>query len=394
MIDNRSVCSSSLSACTACWSLPISRFRQRNFPTREPANTSNTTLAVGRAARRTMPAEASPLTGRRGAESFYTVYYKPPPDPRARRRRRLLARISCIFSLSLLAAGPIMFAVLRAQSECSIDIQCASANQWLLRRRRDGASIRRKNETTTLLVVAHPGDEEVWAGDLLESRGAQVHVMVTSTLMTSRARKSNDDADTYAVDRSEIFRRTSDKYGFVGEYLWGGLLDTYPNKPHWELERAIKRRITARVCDRPWDAIVTHGDDGEFCHPQHRAVHEAVVESIYHCCNSTARLLLFQPDEPDTMSAAVAAAMGRTAAAAAAAAATDSYETEKSLFQNWTTNIVTYRDFDYDLAGRICRAYRKPGRKYKSLCRGDGYVSDSSDDLFRRKKKFRHKGRC
>ena len=198
-----------------------------------------------------------------------------------------------------------MFAVLRAQSECSIDIQCASANQWLLRRRRDGTSIRRKNETTTLLVVAHPGDEEVWAGDLLESRGAQVHVMVTSTLMMSRARKSinNDDADTYAVDRSEIFRRTSDKYGFVGEYLWGGLLDTYPNKPHWELERAIKRRITARVCDRPWDAIVTHGDDGEFCHPQHRAVHEAVVESIYHCCNSTARLLLFQPDEPDTMSA-------------------------------------------------------------------------------------------
>ncbi len=337
-----------------------------------------------------MPAQANPLTGRRGTESFYTVYYKPPPDPRARRRRRLLARISCIFSLSLLAAGPIGFAVLRAQSECSIDIQCASANQWLLRRRRDGASIRRKNETTTLLVVAHPGDEEVWAGDLLESRGAQVHVMVTSTLMMSRARKSNDDADTYAVDRSEIFRRTSDKYGFVGEYLWGGLLDTYPDKPHWELERAIKRRITARVCDRPWDAIVTHGDDGEFGHPQHRAVHEAVVESIYHCCNSTARLLLFQPEEPDSMSAAVAAAMGRTAAAAA----TDSYETEKSLFQNWTTNIVTYRDFDYDLAGRICRAYRKPGRKYKSLCRGDGYVSDSSDDLFRRKRKFRHKGRC
>eukprot|EP00563_Minutocellus_polymorphus_P007826 CAMPEP_0181021046 /NCGR_PEP_ID=MMETSP1070-20121207/774_1 /TAXON_ID=265543 /ORGANISM="Minutocellus polymorphus, Strain NH13" /LENGTH=279 /DNA_ID=CAMNT_0023097899 /DNA_START=80 /DNA_END=916 /DNA_ORIENTATION=+ len=279
-----------------------------------------------------------------------------------------------------------MFAVLRAQSECSIDIQCVSANQWLLRRRRDGATIRRKNETTTLLVVAHPGDEEVWAGGMLESRGVQVHVMVTST--STGRRKTNDDADEYAVDRSEIFRRTSDKYGFGGEYLWG--VDTYPNKPHWELERSIKRRITARVCDRPWDAIVTHGGDGEFGHPQHRAVHEAVVESIYHCCNSTVRLMLFQPEEPDTWSSSPAATGG--------AAATDdklskgqkdrhklvTRETEKALFGSWTTNIVAYRDFDYDLAGRICRAYRKPGRKYKSLCRGDGYVSDSSDDLFRR----------
>lgn len=333
------------------------------------------------------------------AEAFYTVYYKPPPDPRARRRRRLLARISCIFSLSLLAAGPIFFAVFRAQSECSIDIQCVSANQWLLRRRRDGASIRRKNETTTLLIVAHPGDEEVWARNLLESHGTQVHVMVTNT-RTSPERKG--DADEYVADRSEIFRRASERYGFGGEYLWG--VDRYPTKQqYWNLERSIKNRITARVCDRPWEAIVTHGDDGEFAHPQHRAVHEAVVESVYYCCNSTARLMLFQPEEPNAVfsSSSDATAGGAAKDDKVSKGQKDRYnlvlrETEKSLFGNWTTNIVTYKDFDYDLAGRICRAYRKPGRKYKSMCRGDGYVSDdsTSDDLFRRKRKFRHKGYC
>ena len=332
------------------------------------------------------------------SEAFYTVYYKPPPDPRARRRRRLLARISCIFSLSLLAAGPIIFAVARAQSECSIDIQCVSANQWLLRRRRDGASIRRKNETTTLLIVAHPGDEEVWARDLLESHGTQVHVMVTNTRTSlGRRGQTNDDADEYVVDRSEIFRKSSEKYGFGGEYLWG--VDRYPTKQlQWNLERSIKNRIRARVCDRPWDAIVTHGDDGEFGHPQHRAVHEAVIESVYYCCNSTARLMLFQPEElldATLLSPDARAAHGDNLSVGQK----DRYklvlrETEEALFGNWTTNVVTYKDFDYDLAGRICRAYRRPGRKYKSMCRGDGYVSDSSDDLFRRKRKFQYKGYC
>lgn len=359
------------------------------------------TASRGKMSMLTAQPNRAPLGGGGGgAEAFYTVYYKPPPDPRARRRRRLLARISCIFSLSLLAAGPIIFAVLRAQSECSIDIQCVSANQWLLRRRRDGASIRRKNETTTLLIVAHPGDEEVWARNLLESHGTQVHVMVTNT-RTSLGRKgqANDDADEYVVDRSEIFRKASERYGFGGEYLWG--VDRYPTKQYWNLERSIKNRITSRVCDRPWDAIVTHGDDGEFGHPQHRAVHEAVVESVYYCCNSTARLLLFQPEEPN----AIISSSDATGGAATdnkvltATGQKDRYklvmsETGKSLFGNWTTSIVTYKEFDYDLAGRICRAYRRPGRKYKSMCRGDGYVSDSSDDLFRRKRKFRHKGYC
>lgn len=340
----------------------------------------------------------APRGGGGGAEAFYTVYYKPPPDPRARRRRRLLSRISCIFSLSLLAAGPIIFAVVRAQSECSIDIQCVSANQWLLRRRRDGASIRRKNETTTLLIVTHPGDEEVWARNLLESHGTQVHVMVTNT-RTSLGRKgqANDDADEYVVDRSEIFRKASERYGFGGEYLWG--VDRYPAKQYWNLERSIKNRITSRVCDRPWDAIVTHGDDGEFGHPQHRAVHEAVVESVYYCCNSTARLMLFQPEQPNTIFSSSDATGGAATDDKVLTGQKDRYklvmrETEKSLFGNWTTNIVTYKEFDYDLAGRICRGYRRPGRKYKSMCRGDGYVSDSSDNLFRPKRKFRHKGYC
>jgi len=220
----------------------------------------------------------------------------------------------------------------------------------------------------------------------------------TRTSLGSKGQTNDDAGDEYAVDRLEVFRRTSDKYGFGGEYLWG--VDRYPTKQlHWNLERSIKNRITARVCDRPWDAIVTHGDDGEFGHPQHRAVHEAVVESVYHCCNSTARLMLFQPEEPDAILPSSGAAGGAATDDELSAGQKDRYklamrETEKKMFGNWTNNVVAYKEFDYDLAGRICRAYRKPGRKYKSMCRGDGYVTDSSDDLFRRKRKFRHKGHC
>lgn len=310
------------------------------------------------------------------AQAFYTVYYKPPPDPRARRRRRIFLRISSILSLAAMAAGPIMFGYLRAQSECSVDVHCISPNQWLLRKSRDGASVKRKNETSTLLIVAHPEDEIVWAGEFLRRYGKQVHVMITST----RQQIDDSQEDIGGDRRSDVFRLASDKYGFSGEFLWG--LDRYTDGP-WELERSIRRRITSRVCDRPWDAIVTHGHDGEFGHPQHQAVHDAVVAAVYYCCNSTNRLQVFQHDplfEGQPYSENMKTRRGRE------------NDTEQRLFGNWTEHIVPYDEFDSELAEKTCRTYQKSGQGSKDTCRGGG-DSDSSD-LFRQKLSFRAKGYC
>ena len=43
--------------------------------------------------------------------------------------------------------------------------------------------MRRKNETTTLLIVAHPGDQEIWAEELLMRNGKDIHVMITEHLI-------------------------------------------------------------------------------------------------------------------------------------------------------------------------------------------------------------------
>ena len=314
-------------------------------------------------------------------EAFYTVYYKPPPDPRARRRRRLLLRIGLVFCLAAFATGPIVFAVLRAQSECSIDIHCVSSNQWLLRRRRDAASVRRKNQTSMLLIVAHPNDEVVWAGKYLLEHGSAVHVMVTSTKHKEDKARGVDSAL-----RSDGFKLASEKFGFSGEFLWG--LDG-----PWKLERSIRRRIVSRVCDRPWDSIVTHGHDGEYGDPQHQAVHDAVVEAVYFCCNSTNRLRVFQPDptfvdweksydtgDKSTRKDQIQNVLGIVA--------------EQRLFGNWTEHIVPYDEFDSDLAGKACRTAqsRWGHRKQQNTCRGGG-DSDSSD-LYRAKQSFKAKGWC
>jgi LmbE family N-acetylglucosaminyl deacetylase len=119
-------------------------------------------------------------------------------------------------------------------------------------------------DTKAAVVVAHPDDEIIWSGGLL-LRHPDWNWTVLSLCRA-------DDAD-----RRPKFEAVCERLGAVGIIL--DLDDGNPPatiNPH----RDIGGRIRETLCPSPWDICLTHGTNGEYGHPRHKQVHQAVVRLV------------------------------------------------------------------------------------------------------------------
>ncbi len=123
------------------------------------------------------------------------------------------------------------------------------------------------------MVVAHPDDESIFGGDQLLSESGWDVVCVTGTSKASRqseleaAMKIAGVSSLVCLDHIDSLTRPIDS-----------------EKLHKELETIINHT--------PYERVVTHNPDGEYFHPQHRAVYEVLSdlmpESLYvfHCSDT------------------------------------------------------------------------------------------------------------
>lgn len=200
-------------------------------------------------------------------------------------------------------------------------------------RNRREASLNKPKDTeqpSTLMIVAHPDDEALWGGDFLIEKGPKAHVVVTCT--------QNSETAT----RHREFQAVQKHVGFRGEFLEGK--DQPSSKP---LEDHIRDRIERLICDNSWKRIVTHGPEGEYGHPQHQVVHDAVFAAMRQCHQSYDKLFVFEPHpiENNSLSAAKVE-LGKL------------YKSQKKVifetFADWKERIVPFAKYNYRKASDTC----------------------------------------
>lgn len=194
----------------------------------------------------------------------------------------------------------------------------------------------RTNEPSVLMIVAHPDDETLWGGDLLLREGRNVHVVVTCT-QNSKIRHKE-------------FNAVSRHAGFHGEFLDGQ--DTLHPGPH--LEPRIVERIESLVCRGRrgntaggWDQIITHGPEGEYGHPQHQVVHDAVYAAVKKCHNHD-KLFVFEPypvkDYVLPQNKVTMAKLHK------------SQDWVIETYGHWKEHIVPYNEYNFQRASDTCKA--------------------------------------
>jgi len=186
-----------------------------------------------------------------------------------------------------------------------------------------------KTATHELMIVAHPDDELLWGGEYLLKRNSSVHVVVTST--------QNEDTD---IRRAE-FMSVEKRLGYIGE-----LLDGKDSPKSEELENHIKRRIQDLACGHEWERIITHGPEGEYGHPKHQQVHDAVMDAVKLCCRLD-QLYVFEPQPTDEY-----------------CFSKDKEEVVRlyksqwkvlKKFEHWKERIVPFAEYDFKRASKDCR---------------------------------------
>lgn len=120
-----------------------------------------------------------------------------------------------------------------------------------------------KEKEDVLVIVAHPDDETIWmGGTLLRNKNKW------NTSIISLCRR--DDKD-----RAPKFRKVCDIYkakSFMSD-LEDETLGEIPTSE-------VKQRIPDSIRKIKWDALYTHGKNGEYGHKRHKIVHNAVEEML------------------------------------------------------------------------------------------------------------------
>jgi len=121
-----------------------------------------------------------------------------------------------------------------------------------------------KKNSKALVIVAHPDDETIWMGGLI-MRNPQVEWMIMSTCRAS---------DT---DRAPKFARV------CAVYKAHALIEDMDDEGKWAFQKNVretKKVLLKHFAGKQFDYLFTHGMNGEYGHPVHKVVHEAVYDLI------------------------------------------------------------------------------------------------------------------
>lgn len=115
-----------------------------------------------------------------------------------------------------------------------------------------------------LVVVAHPDDETIWMGGTL-ARFAEANWTIVAL-----CRKTDPD-------RMPKFLRAVERYrarGIICDLEDEGIMGVR------ESIAPIQAILREELPRKEWDVVFTHGANGEYGHPRHKGVHQAVKQMM------------------------------------------------------------------------------------------------------------------
>jgi N-acetylglucosamine malate deacetylase 2 len=156
-----------------------------------------------------------------------------------------------------------------------------------------------KNKPQSVIgIFAHPDDETVFAGGMaamLVQRGIPVHF-----LSATRGEGGElgdppvvDDAAKLGVVREAELRCAVEKLGVTVSFLEYIDPRVGPNDELSPFEAdfdTLVEQFAANIRERKVDVVLTHGADGEYGHPAHILIYEAIVACV---CDHTPEVLVY-----------------------------------------------------------------------------------------------------
>ena len=112
-----------------------------------------------------------------------------------------------------------------------------------------------------LVIVAHPDDETLFMGGTLAKRRKEYWKIVCVTTDIEHGR------DPQFVNVCKLLQMSYSQLGFK--------MGWKPHVPKWDMT-ALGAAIRDLLLERKWDRVWTHNKVGEYGHPQHKLVYEAV----------------------------------------------------------------------------------------------------------------------
>lgn len=116
------------------------------------------------------------------------------------------------------------------------------------------------NQGAALIIVAHPDDETIWMGGTI--------LKFNKIKWTIFSLCRGDD-----LDRAPKFQRVCRLYGaraIISNLEDEGIMNIKESLPD------IKKKISARLKEKRFNYIFTHGINGEYGHPRHKGVGQSV----------------------------------------------------------------------------------------------------------------------